>query len=115
MSSCVDLAKEIEDKLSSPQVTEVQKNEGSRPPPSEGEYKNYKPREVLVKFRDGTDQETIEAIQEQLHLKTIRLLSKPHLYLMKILDGSSVESVVESLGNYKEVQYSEPNYVRSTR
>jgi hypothetical protein len=114
ISSCVDPRKEIEDKSSpSGQVSGGQKSEESTPTLSGKERKNYKPGEVIVKFRDGTDQGTIEAIQEELHLKTIRVVSKSHLYLMKILDGSSVESVVESLGNYKEVQYTEPNYTRS--
>jgi hypothetical protein len=54
-----------------------------------------------------------EAIQKEVHLETIRLVSKPNLYLMKILDGSSVESVMERLRNYEDVQYSEPNYIRT--
>jgi hypothetical protein len=32
---------------------------------------------------------------------------------MKILDGSSVESVMERLGKFKEVKYAEPNYIRT--
>ena len=113
-TSCVDPRKEIEDK-SSPQrqMVEVQKNEEPTSTLPGKERKKYKPGEVIVKFRDGTDQQSIEAIQKELHLKTIRVGSKPHLYLMKILDDSSVESVLESLGNYKEVQYSEPNYTRN--
>jgi hypothetical protein len=64
MSSCVDPRKEIEDK-SSPrnQVTEIRENKDTRLPPSGREGKNYKPGEIVVKFKDGTDQETIEAIQ----------------------------------------------------
>ena len=114
MSSCVDPRKEIEDN-SSPQgqVTEVRENEDRRLPPPGKERKNYKPGEIVVKFKDGTDQKTIEAIQRILNLKTIRVVSRGRVYLMKILDGSSVESVMQSLGNYEEVQYSEPNYTRS--
>lgn len=69
----------------------------------------------MVKFYAGTSQETIQEIMKELHLETIRIVSKPDLYLMKIVDGSSVESVLERLHNYKEVKYAEPNYMRRTK
>ena len=97
-----------------PQVTEMQERKQPKLAPSGIERKNYIPRQILVKFKDGTDTQAIEAIQRELHLKTIKVLSSPNLYLMKILDGSSVERTVERLRNYEEVKYSEPNYVRTT-
>lgn len=75
------------------------------------EHKDYIPGEILVKFKDGTGEKTIQAIQGELHLETIRLVSKPNLYLMKILGGSSVETAMQRLRNYEEVILSEPNYV----
>ena len=96
------------------QVTEIQGREQPKLAPSGRERKDYIPGEILVKFKDGTDPQTIEAIQRELHLKTIREFSSPNLYLMKILDGSSVERIVERLRNYEEVKYSEPNYIRMT-
>jgi hypothetical protein len=81
--------------------------------PEGGETKSYVPGEILVKFRDGTTDQTKKAIQKEVHLETIRLISKPNLYLMKILDGSSVERVLERLGKFKEVKYAEPNYIRT--
>jgi len=97
-----------------PQVTEMQEREQPKLAPSGIERKDYIPGEILVKFKDGTDTQAIEAIQRELHLKTIREFSSPNLYLMKILDGSSVERIVERLRNYEEVKYSEPNYIRTT-
>jgi hypothetical protein len=44
---------------------------------------------------------------------TIRIISKPNLYLMKIRDDSSVESVMECLRKFKEVKHAEPNYIRT--
>jgi len=82
--------------------------------PSGKEHKDYIPGQILVKFKVSTDTKAIEAIQRELHLKTIKIVSSPNLYLMKILDGSSVERTVERLRNYEEVKYSEPNYVRTT-
>jgi hypothetical protein len=67
--------------------------------------------EILVKLKDGTDEKTIQAIQRELHLETIRLVSRPNLYLMKILDGSSDETVMQRLRNYEGVILSEQNYV----
>jgi hypothetical protein len=97
-----------------PQVTEMQERKQPKLAPSGIERKDYIPGQILVKFRDGTDTQAIEAIQRQLHLKTIKIVSRPNLYLMKILDGSSVERTVERLRNYEDVKYSEPNYVRTT-
>ena len=71
----------------------------------------YVPGQVLVKFRDGTDEGAIETIRRHLSLETIRVSPKLPLYRMKILDGSSVEEVIERLQHFDEVEYSEPNYV----
>ncbi len=66
--------------------------------------------EILVKFVQGTDKQTIEAVRKQLHLTIIRPLSIPDLYLMKIINRSTVEAVIKQLKDFKEVSYSEPNY-----
>lgn len=95
------------------QVKKIQSQEQQKLAPVEKKSKGYVPGEILVKFKDSTNARAIKAIQRELHLKTIRLVYKPNLYLMKILDGSSVESVIEHLQDYKEVKYSEPNYLRS--
>ena len=95
-------------------VTEIQKKE-AKPARSGMQRKDYMPGEILVKFKDGTDGQAIETITNRLHLKCIRVVSRPNLYLMKITDGSSVEQVMESLKKYEEVKYSEPNYVRTFR
>lgn len=112
MMSCVGQSVEQRENSSHHlQVTEVQEGEQSKLAPPGMEHKDTIPGEILVKFKDGTDEKTIQAIQKELHLETIRIVSKPNLYLMKILDGSSVKRVMKRLRNYKEVMYSEPNYV----
>ncbi len=97
------------------QATKTKSQELQKSAPVEKKSKGYVPGEILVKFKDSTSAQAIKAIQRELHLETIRLVYKPNLYLMKILDGSSVESVIEHLQNYEEVKYSEPNYLRSIR
>jgi hypothetical protein len=113
--SCASQKSEGQEKLAQPPGDiEIHGKDQPKLPPQGGEIKNYVPGEILVKFHDGIDNKAREVIQKDLHLETIRVVSKPNLYLMKILDGSSVESVMERLRGYKEVQYSEPNYVRTT-
>ena len=114
MISCAGQGMKPKEKsLRHPQVAEMQERKQPKLAPSGIERKDYIPGEILVKFKYGTDTQAIEAIQRELHLKTIKIVSSPNLYLMKILDGSSVERTVERLRNYKEVKYSEPNYVRT--
>lgn len=112
--SCADRHSEVQEKATSPpQTIEIQASDQPRLSPAGGETKNYVPGEVLVKFQDGTTDQTKEAIQKEVHLETIRIVSKPNLYLMKILDGSPVARVMERLRTFKEVQYAEPNYIRT--
>jgi len=113
--SCAGESMKPEEKSSrQPEISEIKKTEQPGLAPSGRERRNYIPSQILVKFKDGTDTQAIEAIQRELHLKTIKIVSRPNLYLMKILDGSSVQRIVERLRNYEEVKYSEPNYVRTT-
>jgi hypothetical protein len=74
--------------------------------------RRYAPGEVLVKFRDGTDAGTIARIQREVHLETVRVVSSPNLFLMRIVDQASVEETVQRLQIYNEVVLAEPNYVR---
>ena len=112
--SCADRHLEEQEKETShSQAIGIQGSEQPKLSPAGGETKNYVPGEILVKFRDGTTDQMKEALQKEVHLQIIRIISKPDLYLMKILDGSSVENVMERLRNYEGVQYSEPNYIRT--
>ena len=96
---------------------EVRTAEGNEPKlePPGGEGKNYVPGEIMIKFHAGTSEKAIQEIMRELHLETIRIVSKPDLYLMKILDGSPVESVLERLHKLEEVESAEPNYMRTTK
>ena len=77
----------------------------------ENRQQPYVSDEVLVKFKPGTDADTIARIQTELNLKTMHNFSSPNLFLMKITDGSPVESVIKQLNTYEAVKYAEPNYV----
>ena len=92
-------------------IGHIGKSEISQP---EAQRHGYVRDEVLVKFKPGTDAETIERIRSALKLETVRKFASPNLFLMKITDGSSVPSVIEQLKTYKTVKYAEPNYVVKT-
>ena len=78
---------------------------------SEDKQQPYVLDEVLVKFKPGTDADTIARIRTALSLKTMRKFSSPNLFLMRITNGSPVEAVIEQLKTYDAVKYAEPNYV----
>lgn len=72
---------------------------------------NYIPGEVLIKFKEGISEEGIKTIQNKLNLKIISVVPKVNIYRMEIQNCSPVEEVIKSLQGFKEVEYSEPNYV----
>ncbi len=111
--SCADTGVLPEKPSSHLDVTEIQGSKQPNLAPSGRKDQDYKGGEILVRFKDGTNKQTIEAIQGKLHLKTIYVFSDPNLYLMKVPGSSSVKTIMEHLRNYKEVKYSEPNYTRS--
>lgn len=112
--SCTDLATQPEHhSASAVQASGVQGPEDLKSGPSERKIGDHVPAQVLVKFGEGTEEQTIEAIQRELHLQTVRVISRPDLYLMKIQDGFSVQETIKRLQEFKAVEYAEPNYVRT--
>ena len=76
----------------------------------------YAPDEVLVKFKTEVDARTINEILKALKLEMIQKFSSPNLFLMKIADGASVETIIKRLNAYDAVEYAEPNYgVKTTQ
>lgn len=71
--------------------------------------------QILVKFREGTDAAMIERIAREAGVQVLKLVSPPNLFLMLIVDGSSVDDAMARLKAYPEVLYSEPNYKRSLK
>ena len=76
-------------------------------------HEHSAPAQVLIKFKKGTGQPDIEQIQKQLGLETVRVVSRPNLYLMKTVKGQSVQEIVKRLQEFKAVDYAEPNYART--
>ncbi len=95
------------------QARGVQGPEDLNAGPAERKMGNHVPAQVLVRFKEGTEEQAIEAIQRHLHLQTLRIISRPGLYLMEIQDGFSVQETIKRLQEFKAVEYAEPNYVRT--
>lgn len=75
----------------------------------------YVPGQILVRFRNGIEAKEVERIQSEAGLQTLKVVSAPDLYLMKITDGSAVEDMLVRLKKYPEIVYAEPNYVRTLK
>ena len=69
-----------------------------------------KPGEILVKFKDDVTDDRKREIIETLDLETIRMVSRPNLYLVKVRGNSSVQGAIKRLQQFHEVEYAEPNY-----
>jgi hypothetical protein len=91
----------------------VQGQKSLKSAPSERKTEDHVSGQVLVKFKEGTEEQIIEAIQAELHLQTIRIIPRPNLYLMKIQDGLSVQETIKRLQEFKAVEYAEPNLIRT--
>lgn len=73
------------------------------------------PNQVLVRFREGTDQGEIQRIQGEAGVRILKAVSGKNLFLMKIMDGSSVADAIRRLKTYPEILYAEPNYGRGLK
>lgn len=79
-------------------------------PPMKSPAPRFIPSEVLVKFKDGISQERIASILKDNRLAVIAEIQRGRLYHVKILDDRSVESAINQLSSYQEIEYAEPNY-----
>lgn len=76
------------------------------------EGQDYVADEVLVKFEPNTDRTEIAGIIKEMGLKKIKRFSTQNLYLLKIMDESTVPDVIDDLKRVEGVKYAEPNYIR---
>ncbi|MQY76092.1 MAG: hypothetical protein GH155_00490 [Spirochaeta sp.] len=74
---------------------------------------DYRKGEILVKFRSSVNRPAMEKIIEGLDLEIIKVVLVPNLYLLRIPRDSTVPKIIERLRQFEEVEYSEPNYIRS--
>lgn len=68
------------------------------------------PYEILIKFKDGISQKRIASILKDNRIGVIAEIQDGRLYHVRILDDRSVESAINQLSSYQEIEYAEPNY-----
>lgn len=75
---------------------------------------DYRPGEVIVKFRDDVPDVEIERIARSEQMETMKVLS-PRVYLFRVTGSTGVTETIEALKRRKEVEYAEPNYVERVK
>ncbi len=71
----------------------------------------YVQEELLVKFRDGTNEEKITEILSAEGASIISVLKPKGPQHLKLKKGQDVREAIKIFNNYKEVEYAEPNYI----
>jgi hypothetical protein len=94
-----------------PSETEKESNPGA--PTSKVTENQAVAGQVLIKFKEGTDIESINRFSRAFHLKPIKVVTEPNLYLMSILNGTPVEDKIQALKGADTVEYAEPNFIYS--
>jgi hypothetical protein len=102
-------------RLSSERGYTSQSGNVNRMEESDKQAHEMSPGQLLVRFREGADPSVIERIQGEAGVRILKAVSGNSLYLMKIVDGSSVEDAVRRLKAHPEILYAEPNYTRGLK
>ncbi|MEK9150079.1 MAG: S8 family serine peptidase, partial [Candidatus Desantisbacteria bacterium] len=89
----------------------VRSQRRSVPPTSQRKAANSKSDELLVKFKSGTDEETIRNINTRLGTSIVKKIPKIDVYRLKILTGVSATQMVEEYKKEPQVEFAEPNYL----
>jgi hypothetical protein len=81
-------------------------------PPSWGKGKRpeYAPKEVLIKFREGTSTATIDSICTEIGLEKIKEIQKIRVTLYRVVSEMTVEELIKKYKDHPHIQYIEPNY-----
>lgn len=73
--------------------------------------KDYKPGEVIVKFKNSYSIESLGEMQTKLGLTTKKNIIKQNIKILKFHSSSSMEDVLKSLNASPQIEYAEPNYI----
>ena len=70
--------------------------------------------EVLVKFKPSVSQERVDAILKESGTELITMMKGIGVHHVRIVGKESVETVVQRLSAFQEVDYAEPNLLSRT-
>ncbi len=71
----------------------------------------YKPGEVLVKFKSQVPQQQINSVLSQAGIQIVRQLASTEVYLCSVASARSVPEAVAQCNASNDVAYAEPNYI----
>jgi hypothetical protein len=70
---------------------------------------------VLVRFRDGTGADDIARVCREVGMENVRTVARPYLFRLAVPEGMRVEEALARLRGRPEVEYAEPDFVRSLK
>jgi subtilisin family serine protease len=76
---------------------------------------NYAPGEVLLKFREGTSQIAANKANSSVQAVLMGNPGPSKIYHVKLPSNTSVEEAIEEYMKDPNVEFAEPNYIRSTQ
>jgi subtilisin family serine protease len=71
----------------------------------------YKPGEVIIKYKPTASQSRIQSLMTQAGLRVTKTIGDLGLYVSSIETDVSVEEMVQTCNSWPEVEYAEPNYI----
>jgi|CXWL01.1.fsa_nt_gi hypothetical protein len=71
---------------------------------------DFAPEELLVTFKDGTDQSRIQAINESLQVQVLRKMLSGRMTLIQLPKDKTMEEMRQAYSSFSEVEAVEPNY-----
>lgn len=77
----------------------------------QGDDVPYKSDEILVKFKKGVSEETINSINAKIGTSRIRIFRKTGVYHLKLTPGVSVTDAIKAYNFDPNVEYAEPNFI----
>jgi len=78
--------------------------------PPEKEKAKYAPGEILIKFKPGTAEETVQSLTTEVGLEKVKDIPEIGVGVYRITSGISVEEAVQKCQQNPQVEYAEPNY-----
>lgn len=86
----------------------------SIPPSNPKKASNFKAGEILVKFKPGTDEQTISNINAKHGTTVIKKINKLGVLKLKISSGVDPQKLATAYQSEPEVEYAEPNFLIHT-
>ncbi len=78
-----------------------------------GPQADFRPGEILVRFKASIPPETLEGFCTDMHLSVLHRFTSPSLFLFSIKDGKTVPEKIQEAQTHPLVAYAEPNYLFS--